>query len=328
MSSVTDDLCAKRLKRALEQGAVYLNYQPKIDVASGAVTGVEALARWHDEELGEVPPPLFIGVAERCGLIDELTDTVMRLALRQWVAWRDQGLRVRIAVNVSALTLRDVYLPDHIQRMCMREGMPCEYLTIEVTESAAQNVVRLLDSLSRLRLKGISVSLDDFGTGYSSLIQLRQLPYSEIKIDQCFVRDAARSGDSRLIVKAVIDLAHGLGLAATAEGVEDAKALALLGELGCDQAQGYFIARPMRGVGLVEWLRHTGRSFPNGGPGVTMRPEMLHRQSEKDFQPIVMTAEPGMLDDLSCEPPSGCRNLRRAHAVVSAPASALETGTA
>jgi EAL domain-containing protein (putative c-di-GMP-specific phosphodiesterase class I) len=261
MNSATDERVAKRLQRALDRGEVQLCYQPKIHVVSGAITGVEALSRWHDDELGEVPPSAFVGVAERCGLIDELTDTVLRSALAQWTAWRDQGLRVRLAVNVSALTLRDVYLPDQIQRLCMREGMACEYLTIEVTESATQNVVRLLDTLSRLRLKGFSVSLDDFGTGYSSLIQLRQLPYSEIKIDQCFVRDSSRSRESRLIVKAVIDLAHGLGLSATAEGVEDAHTLALLGELGCDEAQGYFVGRPMRGADFVEWLLHSGRVF-------------------------------------------------------------------
>jgi EAL domain-containing protein (putative c-di-GMP-specific phosphodiesterase class I) len=143
----------------------------------------------------------------------------------------------------------------------MSEGMPCDHLTIEVTESATQSVVRLLDTLSRLRLKGIRVSLDDFGTGYSSLIQLRQLPYSEIKIDQCFVRDAARSRESRLIVKAVIDLAHGMGLSATAEGIEDSDTFTLLQELGCDEAQGYFIGRPMAGASLVEWLVRTGRRF-------------------------------------------------------------------
>ena len=265
MHSATDERSvARRLRRALERDQVFLCYQPKIGVESGAVTGVEALSRWTDEELGEVPPALFVGVAERCGLIDELTEALLRSATRQWVDWRDQGLKIRIAVNVSALTLRDVHFPDHLQRLCMREGMPCDQLTVEVTESATQNVVRLLDTLTRLRLKRISVSLDDFGTGYSSLIQLRQLPYSEIKIDQCFVRDAARSRESRLIVKAVIDLAHGMGLSATAEGVEDSETFALLQELGCDEVQGYFVARPMAGPALADWLLRSGRSLHGG----------------------------------------------------------------
>ena len=277
MRSATDERCARRLRRALARDEVLVCYQPKVGVVSGAVTGVEALSRWHDEELGEVPPAVFVGVAERCGLIDELTEAVLRAATRQWVAWREQGLKMRIAVNVSALTLRDVHFPDHLQRLCMREGMPCDHLTIEVTESATQNVVRLLDTLSRLRLKGINVSLDDFGTGYSSLIQLRQLPYSEIKIDQCFVKDAARSRESRLIVKAVIDLAHGMGLTATAEGVEDQATFDLLRELGCDEAQGFFVARPMAGVSLVEWLLRS-RPFHGGEAGAAPAPFVRGRE--------------------------------------------------
>jgi EAL domain-containing protein (putative c-di-GMP-specific phosphodiesterase class I) len=259
MNSVSDNVYASRLRGALARDELSLRYQPKIHVATGTVCGVEALARWSDEELGDVPPSVFVRVAEQQGLIDELTEWVMRTALRQWVCWKDQGMQLRLALNVSALTLRDAHLPDHIQRLCMRENMPSKYLTIEVTETATQNVVHLLETLSRLRLKGIDVSLDDFGTGYSSLAQLRQLPYSEIKIDQCFVRDAATSRESRLIVKAVIDLAHGLGLIATAEGVEDAVTLDLLRALGCDEAQGYFIARPMKGSDVVGWLLRSGR---------------------------------------------------------------------
>jgi EAL domain-containing protein (putative c-di-GMP-specific phosphodiesterase class I) len=164
MNSVLDSGYVERLRDALARDALFLCYQPKIHVGSGLVSGVEALARWTDEELGDVPPSLFVRVAEQHGLIDELTEWVMRTALRQWVAWREQGMKLRLALNVSALTLRDLHLPDHVQRLCMREGMQCDYLTIEVTESATQNVVRLLETLSRLRLKGISLSLDDFGT--------------------------------------------------------------------------------------------------------------------------------------------------------------------
>lgn len=277
MSSASDKECAVRLRRGLDRGDVTLAYQPKVSVASGAVTGVEAVSRWRDSALGEVEPSLFVPVAERCGLIDELTEWVLRSALRQWVAWREQGIRLRLAVNVSALSLRDVYLPDHIQRMCMQQGMPCEYLTIEVTESATQNVVRLLDTLTRFRLKGFSVSLDDFGTGYSSLVQLRQLPYSEIKIDRCFVQDAATSRDSRLIVRAIIDLAHGMGLTATAEGVEDNETLALLSELGCDELQGFLIAQPMRGPAFVDWLLKSGRHA--GAVEPLLRPALVRTPS-------------------------------------------------
>ena len=268
MRSASDSRLAERLRLALDQGTVALRYQPKVQVASGAVAGVEAVCRWHDAELGDVAPGLFVPAAERCGLIDALTDRVLRSALAQWAAWRDQGIEMRLAVNVSALSLSDVQLPDKIQRLCMREGMPCELLTIEVTESATQKAVRLLDTLTRFRLKGISVSLDDFGTGYSSLAQLRQLPYSEIKIDRCFVHDAAVSRESRLIVKAIVDLAHGLGLSATAEGVENAETLELLRELGCDEAQGFLIAPPMAGTALIEWLLRSGRTVKPVESGV------------------------------------------------------------
>lgn len=246
--------CATRLQLALERGELEMAFQPKVHLATGVVTGVEALARWTDPELGEVSPVVFVPVAERCGLIDALTEWALRTTLRQWVAWRDQGIKLHVAVNISAISLRDVYLPDYIQRLCMHEGVPCEFLTVEITETATQNVVRLLDTLTRFRLKGFGVSLDDFGTGYASLLQLRQLPYSEIKIDQSFVRDAATSRESWLIIKAVTDLAHAMGLVVTAEGVEDMETLELLRELGCDDIQGFLISRPLAGPKLLEWF--------------------------------------------------------------------------
>jgi EAL domain-containing protein (putative c-di-GMP-specific phosphodiesterase class I) len=174
--------------------------------------------------------------------------------------WKEQGLKTNLAFNVSALSLRDVYFPDYLHRLCQTEGVPAASITIEVTEGATQHLVRLLDTLTRFRLKGFAVSLDDFGTGYSSLLQLRQLPYSELKIDQCFVRDVARSRESRLIVEAVIGLAHGFGLAATAEGVEDEETFALLAELGCENAQGFLVARPMEGWELAPWVLDSGPS--------------------------------------------------------------------
>ena len=253
-ASVSEAELLTELHLAVERDELSLLYQPKVAVADNRLVGVEALARWPHRTLGVVEPSTFVPLAERYGLIDELTDWVLRRGLKQWVTWSEQGLRTNIAFNVSALSLRDVYFPDYLHRLCQTEGVPANCLTIEVTEGATQHLVRLLDTLTRFRLKGMSLALDDFGTGYSSLLQLRQLPYNELKVDQCFVGDSVRSRESRLIVKAVIDLAHGLGLAATAEGVEDAETLALLAELGCDHAQGYFIARAMEGWELAPWL--------------------------------------------------------------------------
>jgi EAL domain-containing protein (putative c-di-GMP-specific phosphodiesterase class I) len=249
--------CAARLQRALDHGELSLVYQPKIHLATGTVTGVEALARWQDPEFGALEPAMFVRVAEECGLIDALTEWGLRTALRQWIEWRDQGIKVHLAVNISALSLRDVYLPDYIQRLCMHEGVPCDYLTVEITESATQNVVQLLDTLTRFRLKGFGVSLDDFGTGYASLLQLRQLPYSEIKIDRSFVCDSRTSAESWLIIKAVTDLAHAMGLIVTAEGVEDPETLDLLKALGCDDVQGYHISAPLEGPRLLQWYMDT-----------------------------------------------------------------------
>ena len=252
---VSPETCATKLQLAIQRGDLELAYQPKVHLQTGAVSGVEALCRWTDPDVGPVSPEVFIPLAERSGLIESLTDWALRTALRQWVSWCEQGLRTQLSFNISALTLRDLYLPDYVQRMCMLEGVPCEYLTLEVTETATQNAVRLLDTLTRFRLKGMSVSLDDFGTGYSSLVQLRTLPYSEIKIDRCFVQDASSSEESRLFCKAIIDLAHGMGLVATAEGVEDQETLDLLRQLGCDDAQGFLIARPLEGRKVPQWMR-------------------------------------------------------------------------
>jgi EAL domain-containing protein (putative c-di-GMP-specific phosphodiesterase class I) len=252
---------ATALQLAVERGELSLLYQPKIAFETGSVVGVEALTRWEHATSGTIDPTTFIPLAERSGTIDELTDWVLGTALKQWVSWRDQGVMMNIAVNVSALTLRNVDFPDVLQRRCLLEGVPCEQITIELTEGATQHVVRLLDTLTRFRLKGVKVALDDFGTGYSSLLQLRQLPFTELKIDQCFVEDLATAQESRLIVRSVIDLAHALGLTAVAEGVESLEALELLAGMGCDQVQGYFIARPMQAGELVPWMLQTSERW-------------------------------------------------------------------
>ena len=248
---------ATELQLAAQRHELFLEYQPQLDLRTGDLAGVEALMRWQSPTFGRVRPDVFIPLAERTGAIDDLTEWGLRTALWQWLAWRDQGVKVDIAFNISALTLRDVDFPDYLQRLCLLQGVPCEALTLEVTEGATQNIVPLLDTLTRFRIKGMGLALDDFGTGYSSLLQLRQLPYTEIKIDCCFIEDAATNEESAVIVKSVIDLAHGLGLVATAEGVEDEATLVLLCDLGCDRVQGYYVAEAMRGTDLVPWMMET-----------------------------------------------------------------------
>jgi len=260
---------ATALQLAAQRHELFLLYQPKIDLGSGELAGVEALMRWDSPEFGLVEPAIFIPIAERSGAIDGLTEWGFRAALWQWLVWRDQGVKVEIAFNISALTLRDMHFPDYLQRLCQLQGVPCEALILEVTEGATQHAMCLLDTLTRFRIKGMGLALDDFGTGFSSLLQLRQLPYTELKIDRCFIADAARDGESRIIVKSVVDLAHGLGLTAVAEGVEDAETLQLLIALGCDRAQGFLIAEPMKASDLVPWMLEsldTWRDLCHGDP--------------------------------------------------------------
>lgn len=259
----SENALATALQLAVEREELRLAYQPKLSLRTGCVGSVEALARWDGGGNRPVEPSHFIPIAERAGIIDALTEWALRCALRQWGAWRDQGITIGIAVNVSAVSLRDLEFPDFLQRLCHLEGVPPDQVTVELTESATQHVIRLLDTLTRFRIKGIKLALDDFGTGYSSLLQLRQLPFTELKIDQHFVRDLAIAEESRLIVKSVIDLAHALGLIAVAEGVEDAETLNLLGELGCDEVQGFFIARPMAPGDLVPWMLDSATRWPN-----------------------------------------------------------------
>jgi EAL domain-containing protein (putative c-di-GMP-specific phosphodiesterase class I) len=246
------------LRRAISEDAVGLAYQPKLELKSGRIVGVEALARWSDADLGAQDPAVFIPLAEEKGLIGAITEAGIRTALRQWLAWREQGIVLNIAYNISPLLLGDLDFPDRLQRLCMEAGVPAEHLTLELTEGATQHVVHLMDTLTRLRIKGIRAAIDDFGTGYSSLLQLRQLPFNELKIDRWFVTDSTRSPDSALIIRSIIDLAHGLGMSVTAEGVASEEEYDLLARYGCDRAQGSLIAMPMPGDALAPWLLDHG----------------------------------------------------------------------
>jgi EAL domain-containing protein (putative c-di-GMP-specific phosphodiesterase class I) len=250
------------LKQALEHQRLHMFYQPKVSLRDGGLGQVEALVRWDDPHLGSVKPSHFVPLAEEHGLIDELTLWGLRTILRQWLAWREAGLDTCIAFNISALSLQHLDFPDLVERMCSALGVPADRLVLELTEGATQPLVKLMDALTRFRIKGIGLAIDDFGTGYSSLMQLRQLPFTEVKIDQAFVADAPHSRDCRLIIQSVTDLAHGLGLTATAEGVETIDQLRLVRELGCDLVQGYLIAPPMDPAAMKSWVQKFRRSWP------------------------------------------------------------------
>ena len=261
-------------ERALINGRLHMVYQPKVSLADGSLKRVEALVRWRDPKLGMVPPSRFVPLAERHGLIDDLTQWGLRTALRQWLSWQEQGIDTCIAFNISALSLDQLDFPDLVERMCRALEVPTNRLVLELTEGATQPLIKLMDTLTRFRIKGIGLAIDDFGTGYSTLMQLRQLPFTELKIDRFFINDATTSADSALIVKSMVGLAHGLGMTCTAEGVETEAQLKLLRELKCDVAQGYFVARPMEPGALKPWIeewRQRWEALADDEPGLLLR---------------------------------------------------------
>ncbi|NUR45085.1 MAG: EAL domain-containing protein [Sphingomonas sp.] len=250
------------LQLALERQALHMVYQPKVSMRDGSLAQVEALVRWDDPELGTVGPARFVPLAEQHGLIDDLTHWGLRKILRQWLEWKQQGIDACIAFNISALSLQHLDFPDLVERMCRALNVPTDRIVLELTEGATQPLVKMMDALTRFRIKGIGLAIDDFGTGYSSLMQLRQLPFTEVKIDQAFVADAPTSRDSRLIIQTVAELARGLGLMTTAEGVETIDQLRIVRELGCDHVQGYLISPPLDPAALKPWTANFRRAWP------------------------------------------------------------------
>jgi len=243
------------LRVALEQGQLSLHYQPKIDVDSGQCHGAEALLRWHHPVIGAISPAVFVPMAERYGQIVPIGNWVIEEACRQLGAWRSDGLRLRVAINLSAFQLRQGDLVDRIARALDAHGVEPAQLTCEVTESIAMEDTRatqkVLDGLSTL---GVNLSIDDFGTGYSSLAYLRQLRAQQLKIDRSFVKDLDTSADARAVVDAVVRLAHALGMRVVAEGVETMAQREVLEALDCDALQGYLFAKPMSAGQLREWM--------------------------------------------------------------------------
>jgi len=255
-----DDWCTpSALMAAIDNGEMILAYQPKIDLASRVVVGFEALIRWLHPQRGLIPPDMFLPTVEENGLIEQLTDAVVDMVIAQLTAW-GEAYNGRIALNLSNRGLRDMSFPDRLALGCAAASVDPERIELELTESSAMaDPAMTMDILSRLRLKGFWLSLDDFGTGFSSLSRLARLPFSEIKIDKSFVQDCATSQESRLIVKSIIDLAHNLNLRAVAEGIENTAIQEIVTGLGCDMAQGYYIAKPMAAERVLEWLGDWGR---------------------------------------------------------------------
>ncbi|MBU4178023.1 MAG: EAL domain-containing protein [Proteobacteria bacterium] len=235
-----------RLKHALEEGTLALHYQPQVDIATGEVSGVEALLRWHDSELGDVSPARFIPIAEATGLILPLGDWVLSTACRQIAAWEAAAIPLRVAVNLSGQQFRQHDLVEKVRATIAETGASPGLLEIEITETAAmENVELAAQQLAGLTPLGLSVSLDDFGTGYSSLAYLKTLPIAKLKIDRSFIKDIGSDRDDEVIVQAVIGLARNLNLGLVAEGVETETQLAFLREHGCQAFQGWIFSRAL-----------------------------------------------------------------------------------
>jgi EAL domain-containing protein (putative c-di-GMP-specific phosphodiesterase class I) len=204
-------------------------------------------------------PVDFIPVAEQVGLIDALTTQIFNLSLA-WFSRTCAGSILKLSLNISAKSLVDIHLADNLSNICSLHGVAPERVVLELTESSAMvDPILSLDLMTRFRVKGFQLSIDDFGTGFSSMVQLVRLPFSEIKVDKSFVINAQSSRESRAVVKSIIDLGHSLGLQVTAEGVENRETLEYLSSLDCDFAQGYFIARPMSGENVSDWLERKRR---------------------------------------------------------------------
>lgn len=244
----------QELRGAVARGEFELFYQPKIYAPTGEITGAEALLRWRHPQRGMVSPVVFIPLAERFGLINSIGAWVIEEACRQIEVWRKEGLRMRIAVNISVHQLRQADLPDRIAEALKRHQVTPALFTCEITESVAMDEATVTQKLfERLAAVGVHISIDDFGTGYSSLSYLRKLPAGELKIDRSFVMDLETSSDARAVVDAVIKLAQALSLKVVAEGVETAMQNQILCSLGCDELQGYYFAKPMTAQALALW---------------------------------------------------------------------------
>ena len=240
---------------AIKQAQFELHYQPKLSLNDNRVTGAEALLRWNRPGHGMVPPGAFIPQSELTELINPITHWVLDAAIEKLADWRARGLNLKLAINISTRNLQDESLIRRLESEIEHGRMNPDSLELEITESALMHdpelAIQLIDNIQHL---GIGLSIDDFGTGHASLSYLHRLPVSKLKIDQSFVRNLTTSVKAQHLVSSIVNLARGLGMSTTAEGVEDRQTLDLLREIGCDSAQGYHICRPKPAAEFQQWL--------------------------------------------------------------------------
>ncbi len=258
LSSTSPGITVAEIQRGLQEQEFAVHYQPQIvrREEEWHVRGLEALVRWRHPQLGLLMAPEFLTLAEESGLIVQISDSVLTQAVRQVGHWRQNGLDLALAVNLSPKLVQDLEFPDRLSRLLLEFGLPPQYLTLEVTEAAPLgNPQLVMDIFARLRLRGIGLSLDDFGSGMSSLTQLYRMPFSEVKIDSCLTADLDDSAAAGTVVRALVELAHNLSLTTCAEGVESAGAFEFLDRAGCDSMQGRFICAPGEAADVERFIR-------------------------------------------------------------------------
>lgn len=255
------------LPLSLQSGHMFVVYQPKVSLRQRHAGSAEALIRWQHPQLGFIPPDEFIRLAEHSGLISRVTDWMIVQVISQLASWRDQGIELTVAVNLSAYDLLSNDLPGQIAALLQQHQLPASTLALEVTEGAVmQDPQQVIQNLQILRQMGIELAIDDFGTGQSSLAYLKRLPVHEVKIDRAFVKDIEHNHNDALIVQTTSELAHGLGLLVTAEGLENQAGLAKLQAAGIDKVQGYYFSKPLKASDFAKWLtefqQQTNQWFP------------------------------------------------------------------
>jgi diguanylate cyclase (GGDEF)-like protein len=243
--------------RSADANEFILHFQPIVSFKSERIVGFEALARWLHPREGLLIPDLFIPLAEQTGRIEAITEWVVAQALHQCHVWCETGLEVPVSINLFPLTLHNPSFPDEIATALDRWEVPPEMLMLEITESAIiSDVARATETLNRLHDMGVRVWIDDFGSGYTSLSYIRRLPVSGIKVDKSFTAQMSEVNDDAAIVRSIVDLGRNLGLRVVAEGIEDRETWNLLAEFGCDEAQGFYISRPLKAEEITDWARN------------------------------------------------------------------------
>ncbi|MFN0305239.1 MAG: EAL domain-containing protein [Burkholderiales bacterium] len=249
------------IARGLSEKQFVPYFQPKVDLVSGDVTGVEALVRWRHPQLGLVPPNRFIPLLEDSGQIVELTWFMLESSMRTLAEWLPKGLDISISVNVTVDFLEEFAVTENIIALAQNLNAPPQRVTLEITEStAATHVLTVIGNLARLRMRGFGLAIDDFGTGYASMQQLSRIPFNELKVDRSFVSGAARYPNLRTILESSLNLGRRLGLKTVAEGIETMDELRLVRSIGCDTAQGFLFAKPMEAAHFLRWISEWQRS--------------------------------------------------------------------